>query len=457
MAQDRYTLNYRAAEVQQVLEWVKSGQSGCLIGLRGAGKSNFLRFLLHQAVRQHYLGPDTADFSFVHVDLLALSEPAEWAVYELILNHLLNHLQRSGPAEHAQELGTLQLEVIQTRDILIAQRAFERGVELIYHRPAQRLVFLFDEFGTIFGRLGPALFRHLRAVRDAHKDQLCYIVVVANDLADLRNDLAEVEHFYRLVSRNVCGLGPYNEADTRQMIRFLAVQHAISLNEEAETVLTNLSGGHAGLLKDILSLLRNVLPENNEAVKPARVLEKLTPSLLEAQVVQDECRKVWASLSQNEQAALPVLLAGQPVDPPTLQRLKRKGLVRQGISEILFFSPVFANFVRQQRPSARQGVIISRSPRLVQLEGRQIKGLSSSEFELLTYLYDHRDRICTKDELIQNIYPQEHHRTEGDMDDGRLQKLISRLRQKIGAGSEQPSYIVTVRGEGYRFVEPGET
>ena len=38
--QDRYPLTYRAVEVRQVMNWVKAGQSGCIIALRGGGKSN---------------------------------------------------------------------------------------------------------------------------------------------------------------------------------------------------------------------------------------------------------------------------------------------------------------------------------------------------------------------------------------------------------------------------------
>ena len=50
--QDRYTNIYRTKEACSVMNWLKAGQSGCLIGLLGAGKSNFLRFLLQQETRQ---------------------------------------------------------------------------------------------------------------------------------------------------------------------------------------------------------------------------------------------------------------------------------------------------------------------------------------------------------------------------------------------------------------------
>lgn len=42
MELDLYTHAYRAAEVQQVMGWIKARQSDCLVDLCGAGKFNFV-------------------------------------------------------------------------------------------------------------------------------------------------------------------------------------------------------------------------------------------------------------------------------------------------------------------------------------------------------------------------------------------------------------------------------
>ena len=39
-----------------------------------------------------------------------------------------------------------------------------------------------------------------------------------------------------------------------------------------------------------------------------------------------------------------------------------------------------------------------------------------------------------------------------EMDDARIEKLISRLRQKIEMDPSNPRYLVTVRGRGYRLL-----
>ncbi len=337
---ERYTLTYRAAEVQQVMSWIKAGQCGGLIGLRGAGKSNFLRFILRQDVQQHYLGPNHADYAIILIDLLALSECTDWAMCELMLDRLQARLAsleiKTAAMDHVL---TLHRQVMQTQDLLGARQALEQCMDILCARPAQRVVLLLDEFDTVFRTLSPFLFRFLRAIRDAHKDQVSFLVVVANDLDRLRCDLAEAEHFFRLVSRNVCDLGPYSEADARQMIHYLTSRRLIELSEQDTTRLIGLSGGHAGLIKAALSLLAGA--------PPAGSVDEMTAALMDEPAMQAECRKVWTSLAEDEQAALRALIGRAPADPQALRRLKRKGLVRQD-QPVVIFSPLFAGLIRQQ-------------------------------------------------------------------------------------------------------------
>jgi two-component system response regulator RegX3 len=90
----------------------------------------------------------------------------------------------------------------------------------------------------------------------------------------------------------------------------------------------------------------------------------------------------------------------------------------------------------------------------VQIDGRPVEGLTELEFETLCYLYEHRGQVCTKDALIENVYRQQYDRMKGGVTDAALQTLISRLRAKIEPDPGPPRHVVTVRGEGYKFVEP---
>jgi hypothetical protein len=428
------------------MNWIKAGQSGCIIALRGSGKSNILRFLLREETRRRYLGQDYDRFNIFFIDSLALTECTEWAICDLILDRLLSQLRPPRrETEIIERITPLQRTVMRSRDLLTAYRTLERCVDALCQEPEQRVILFFSEFDGLFRDLDPSLFRCLRAIRDAHKEQVSYVVVVANDLACLRDDLTEVDPFYRLVSRNVCTLGPFNEADARYVLQYLAAQRSVEMSEADVTRLIELSGGHAGTIKAISSLLFDTHRGGS--------LEELSPTLKDDPAIQAEYRKVWASLSEREQIALCALATGRPANPDVLSRLERRGVIRDVRFRDSIFSPLFAHFVHQQAPPIVGDTFVGRDPPVAQIGGQRIENLTGLAFEILCYLYENRGRVCTKDELIENVYHQQYNRRMGAIDDTPLQTLVSRLRKKLGP--DLARYIVTVRGQGYKFVEPG--
>ncbi len=85
----------------------------------------------------------------------------------------------------------------------------------------------------------------------------------------------------------------------------------------------------------------------------------------------------------------------------------------------------------------------SRSGR-VSVDGNPVK-LTSHEYRVLEYLMVHRDRVVSRTELIEHLYDQDF-----DRDSNTIEVFIGRLRKKLAV-----DLIETVRGLGYRVVEPG--
>jgi DNA-binding winged helix-turn-helix (wHTH) protein len=442
----RYAPSYRATETRQVMDWIKTGQCGCIVGLKGSGKSNFIRFLLRIDTQQQFLTPDQSNFIFSLINLLSLTEHSEWGVYEMLLNSLLDQFPLSGmPQEAILELRNSQQEIIRTRDVLMAKRAVERCVALLCQQASRQVVLFFDEFDAVFQQLPASLFRCLRAIRDSHKDQVSYVVVATHDLADLRNDLAdEVDHFYRLVSHNTCWLGPYTEADALQMAGYLASRRALTLNDRDAAGLFQLSGGHSGVLKIIFNLVWN--KENSPGL-----LTKADATFAHAPEIERQWQKIWDSLSTSEKAGLFAFSHGDPLDELALRHLSERGLLRRNNANTLtIFSPLLTSFVQAQTPPPRMGTYLIRSPRIVEIEGKRINTLTELEFELLFYLYERHDQICTKNDLIGKVYQQRYDATSDEM----LQALVSRLRKKIEPDIQHHRFITTVHGEGYKFILP---
>ena len=72
--------------------------------------------------------------------------------------------------------------------------------------------------------------------------------------------------------------------------------------------------------------------------------------------------------------------------------------------------------------------------------------LSTLEFRLLYYLASHPDRVFSRDQLLDAVWGTERFVTPRSVD-----VYIRRLREKIEADPESPTYLKTVRGAGYLF------
>ena len=78
--------------------------------------------------------------------------------------------------------------------------------------------------------------------------------------------------------------------------------------------------------------------------------------------------------------------------------------------------------------------------------GNQLVGLTSIEFRLLVALLEADGRVLTRDQLLDAVYGQD----EAGILDRTVDVHIGRLRDKLGDNAEQPRYVATVRGAGYR-------
>jgi DNA-binding response OmpR family regulator len=77
--------------------------------------------------------------------------------------------------------------------------------------------------------------------------------------------------------------------------------------------------------------------------------------------------------------------------------------------------------------------------------GRAIP-LTRVEFRLLVTLVEAGGRVLTRDQLLDAVYGQD----QSDVLDRTVDVHIGRLRDKLGDDAEQPRYVATVRGVGYR-------
>ena len=71
--------------------------------------------------------------------------------------------------------------------------------------------------------------------------------------------------------------------------------------------------------------------------------------------------------------------------------------------------------------------------------------LTALEFKLLVTLHDRKNRVQTRDALLQDVWG-----IEADITTRTVDTHVKRLREKLGGAGE---YVETVRGVGYRFAD----
>ncbi len=91
---------------------------------------------------------------------------------------------------------------------------------------------------------------------------------------------------------------------------------------------------------------------------------------------------------------------------------------------------------------------IRHEQRLVTLAGREVR-LTATEYDLLRALSSAAGRVLTYDTLLRRVWGESRTgRTE------RLRTVVKKLRRKLGDDPAAPSYILNVRGVGYRMAAP---
>ena len=109
-------------------------------------------------------------------------------------------------------------------------------------------------------------------------------------------------------------------------------------------------------------------------------------------------------------------------------RLRRRSA--DAADELLRFGDVEVDFDRHE---------VARGGRRIDLTGK--------ELDVLRLLARHRGRIVTREQLLDEVWGYEHYPTTRTVDNH-----ILRLRQKLESNPSDPRFILSVYGEGYKFV-----
>lgn len=435
----QHSLSYRKELLAPLFSRIRSAESCAVVGAASMGKTRLLDFIMRPDVQQNYLGELADQTLFVRVDCNLMYQSNMWGFYELLMMSLAEACgQQTESSLMRPQINNLQAQVIATENALMALRFFQLVVFQLCNEKNFRLCFLLDEFDKPYRELDEQVFAHLRAVRDANKNRLCYMLFLRSMPQHLR-DPQVCEGFYELFSRSMIGLTPYTNQDLSVVLEQYEVRLQQPFSPQTKARMLSLSGGHPGLLRAIFDIA------GEQTGNPACLED--TGWLAGQPRVAEECRKLWEGLTQPERLGLIQVARQVEVQPDVLDALKLRGLVqaRGGRDEI--FTPLLAVYVLKVEPELSRVLRVDSANHTVHIGSRQIHDLSNLEFKLLEYLYARLGHVCRRDEIMQAIYGDP---GEGPQD-SRLDRLVNRLREAIEPDQNNPRFLFTVRGVGFRL------
>jgi len=464
----------RHEDALYILERIADADCCALVGVSNSGKSSLMRALASRDVRCQLHSDQTqvGEAVFVYVDFNLMLEATEQGFYELILRSLLDELRRLDHQDLPKGAGAKVVEQLSSAyKMLVAPPShfqiplsFSEGLTTVCAGLPGGLVLLFDEFDQPFEQIDERALLNLRAIQDKYHPVLSFVTATDQRLSRIRRG-RDVDEFVELFEPFTRFLGPLTEADLDQVISSVAHQEGYTFADEDRAFIRHHADGHLGLALAVCRALGEVTGEPVRDTAQNWLIHRQVRDRLDSDLnVQAECRKLWTDQAAAEQDTLMVLVGseGDLPEKAVLESLREKGIIHRqgsgtpqgGQQEEMLLSPVFEAFVRRQRLSHRrrdQGVRVDVESGSVWVDGREVPQLTELEYRLLLLLYGRLNQICDKYQMVEAVWGEDY---IDEVDDARIDKLLSRLRAKIEADPSNPRYLTTVRGRGYKLVGP---
>ncbi len=449
----QYHDSYRASELRIIASWISKGESGCVAGLPGVGRSTLLGFLYHRpdAVAP-YLTISPERVVIIPIDLNILPDDTVATLYRVILRAF--YRARGQFDESLQEIiSDFYQQHAAARDPFLPQSALLELLTLFQARE-DRLVWVLNHFDEFLKTATPEMTRTLRSLRDSYKGTLCYLAGMIMDMAHLP-DLEIGRPLHHILDLNVCWVGPLNEADAKQMFeRELQRDSPLPTAEEIDH-LWRVSGGHPALIQ----ITAHWWMINGRQQSQSQWID----SLLAQRNVKYRLTLLWDGLTQEEQFFLSELQkaeilpqTGKDVPHNALLHLQKKGLCYQVKGHWHIFSTLFNAYIEQIKGRGR-GLIWGDIDTGELFQGRTpLDVLTPLERETMRFFIQYPRVQHTYTNIFEAAWPEDVQFASASNES--IQQMIRGIRKKIEPNPAVPVYVVTWRGQpegGYQFFPEG--
>jgi hypothetical protein len=454
----------RRNELQTIYKRLLSDPPQCcsIIGENSFGKTTLLRYLSEP--QNAYVSDDLGtehEFSFVYLDCARYIELAERETYASV--QFWWEMYRTFRAKLQADKEPLPTEPPVNVDHISIDTAFEIKYELegliqAYQRP---VIFVLDHFEGI-ARLP---LRDSELLRSMAQRNCTYIVSSRHLLYLLyqynQESWARPSPLWNLFSDPIY-LGLMKEEEAMEFI-FQGGKLESFWKLEDIKFIRRIAGRHPEIIRIACSHLYE---------QRLRSLSSNTENyeFLEFSISREAsaiCNQLWYGLADpelNDEPTIPAYTRESPITSPyqkglidiakgcnTAEKkilfvLEQRGLIERVNGEWRVFAEVMRQFALQQEQDHKQSELSISSqpvtpgdtgpPAFAYLEGR-----------VYEYLKSHVGEVCDREDIKRAVWG------NNPPTNSALQKIIERIREKIEPDSENPRYLIAVRGQGFMLRE----
>ncbi len=429
----------RAADVEYIRKCIAQGACCSIVGVSNLGKSVLLR---------HLCTAPAPTGTPVYVDCNQMPERTAQALFTATWRAISSVLARLAP-DTAARVPDLTDGIDKAPNAMTRWHNFEQGLALALDRLPKPLVLCLDDFDEAFKSLEPQTFLNLRALRDRHGRALVYVTATERELAHMSKTREQGE-FHELIAPRIRFVHMLTPDETRQFCQHFAEREHVTFGDADLAFIQENADGHPGLVQAVCLALGAVTGAPVRDAHQDRVIHQTLQSNLHADTnVRMELERIWLDLEPAEREAL--LHLDHLGSGPAERGLRKKHILRDGPEGPVIFARLFADHVRRQKyiaQPAAHGVYVDVDAGDVWVDGKPVEALTDLEYRLLLFLYGRLDRVCDKYAIVESVWGQDY---VDQVDDARIEKLVSRVRAKIEPDPTHPRYLISLRGRGYKL------
>ena len=441
----------RHLDVHNLLQYLYTVECVQVVGFSNVGKSALLRLLSQPDVWTQEVGEAGHEFLAVYVDCNRMLEMSDQGFYELVLRCL----QESSPVLAAlPELKSAYEMLVAPASEFQIPLGFTRGVTAVLEAINHKLILLLDEFDEPFSQLDSRVFLNLRALRDRHSAKLAYVTATDKPLT-VPPFTPHVAEFCELFAPRTWYLAPLTRTDVERTVRNYMDAYEAEFSQADMDFIYQWAGGHPPLVDSVCIQLDAAL-DNARGLRPSEhweVHQNVARQLSNDERIKGECTKIWDGCTPDEQIELIALCRNpqQPTEAQVLANLVRRHLVLRVEGHYQIFCRLLQEYIRRKTvatPTVPTRLWVDVESGNVLVDGKPVETLTSLEYRLMLLLFYNVDKIVDRYQLVTEVWGEEY---LAEVEDARIEKLISRLRQKIEPDASNPHFLTTVRGRGYRL------